>query len=270
MGLRATASFDAGGSPADTTTTPMLTKSLHFSVFAVATAAVMGGACSSNSSGEPTGDAQSSESASGGSAGAGAGSDRGGSSGSSGSAGESGEGGDTSTTELAGPEFVDLGEATSGDTVFLDIKHGTLGFHVIVEDVNGTGRETVGIQVIRAPSGDYVNRDYVVQGAGFATGNAPYGVIAASVPQNPMNSAMPVEVGQWAFLIAGFSALRPSRPSARHVRHVLGAVARYVRVAVAASAPEPERTSASQKTMVLPRLVIQPSATASSSRMAER
>ena len=128
-----------------------------------------------------------------------------------GSAGE-GAAGAGGSAELAGPEYVELGTATSGETLFLDVEPGTLGFHVIVEDVDGTGRETVGIQVIRAPSGEYVNRDYVVQGAGFPTGSMPYGVIAGSVPQNPI--AMPIETGQWAFLIAGFdtSGAQLTRP----------------------------------------------------------
>ncbi len=188
---------DADGSPADIFTRQMLTKNAQSVFFAAAIA--LASACSDDSTAANGGGA---ELGSGGSAGTGAG-------------GAAGDASETNEPELLGPQFVELGEAVSGDTVFLDIEPGTLGFHIILEDPDGpTGRETVGIQVIRSPSGEYVNRNSIVVGAGIVTGSAPYGVVAASVPQNPLDSAMPVESGQWAMLVAGFetSGVQTTRP----------------------------------------------------------
>lgn len=122
---------------------------------------------------------------------------------------------DSAIPDLLGtPTFVDMGEHTSGDTVFLEVPAGTLGFHVVVEVASRVGNESVGIQVVRAPSGEFVTRDYIVAGAGFSTTLTTYGIAAASVPANPHPSAMPVETGTWAFLIAGFetSGAQTTRP----------------------------------------------------------
>ncbi len=185
----------------------MLTVTRYLALFAITTASL--GACSSDAA---VGDDQ--PNGGGGSGGDAAGGTGGGAN--PGGAGSGGDGGD-GEPERPGPEYVDLGTAVSGDVLTLDVEPGTLGFHIIVDDEDGpTGREQVGIQVMLSPSGEYATRDNIITGAGFATGSSPYGVVAAQVPQNPLESTMPVEPGQWSFLVAGFE--RSGEQSTRPMR----------------------------------------------------
>ena len=108
------------------------------------------------------------------------------------------------------PEVV-FDPVVSGETVTLTVPPNALGFNVVVR---GEATDVVGILTLTSPSGEVVLRDHRVVGASFDTGEGDRGIAAASVPQNRLASAAPVEPGAWTVMVSGPPG-RPLRVSAR-------------------------------------------------------
>ncbi|HQY60046.1 MAG: hypothetical protein IPF92_25315 [Myxococcales bacterium] len=99
----------------------------------------------------------------------------------------------------------------SGQTVTLAVPPNALGFNVVVR---GEANDVVGIRTLTSPSGEVVLRDHRVIGASFETSEGDQGIAAASVPQNRLASAAPVEPGAWTVQVTGPTG-RALRVSAR-------------------------------------------------------
>lgn len=108
------------------------------------------------------------------------------------------------------PEVV-FDPVVSGETVTLAVPPNALGFNVVVR---GEATDVVGVLTLTSPSGEVVLRDHRVVGASFDTSEGDRGIAAASVPQNRLASAAPVEPGAWTIQVSG-PAGRPLRVSAR-------------------------------------------------------
>lgn len=101
------------------------------------------------------------------------------------------------------PLEIDLGTVSSGTAVPVTIPDGALGFHVVVRRAAGG---FVGVERVTSPSGQDVVVDYTVVGAGGPSAASNSGVAATTVAQNPLSSAMPLEIGEWQLLFGSSSA----------------------------------------------------------------
>jgi hypothetical protein len=93
------------------------------------------------------------------------------------------------------PQTVDLGTVSSGAPIEISIPSGVLGFHLVVRRAAGG---VVGVERLTSPSGQDVVVNFTVLGSGGPSTLGYDGVGAATVPQNPATSAMPVEPGAWS------------------------------------------------------------------------
>jgi hypothetical protein len=101
---------------------------------------------------------------------------------------------DAALPEPTPPDVVDLGTVSSGTPFEISIPSGALGFHVVVRRAAGG---VVGVERLTSPSGQDVVVNFTVIGAGGPSTLGYDGVGAATVPQNPATSAMPVAPGPW-------------------------------------------------------------------------
>lgn len=105
---------------------------------------------------------------------------------------------------------VDLGFAAAGDTVFLNVPAGALGFNIVVESDSPA---FVGIERITSPTGEVVHDAYTPKGGSHATSESSFGSIAsASVPQSEAKAANRPQAGMWAITVGSGGSTEPPPP----------------------------------------------------------
>src|SRR5690606_6933348 len=113
---------------------------------------------------------------------------------------------DAATPDLGAPEPIDFGSVTAGTPSELSVPGGALGFHVVVRRPAGG---LVGSERITSPSAQDVVTDFTVANFHSPTLMGASGVAAASVPQNALAPAMPLEPGTWKIQFGGAPSGEP-------------------------------------------------------------
>ena len=109
---------------------------------------------------------------------------------------------------------VTFDDVTPGDTLTFEVPDGTLGFHIVVEVVDSSWSETVGVESLSSPSGAELIGDYTIADADWPSTIGYEGIAAASVPQSSHPAVMPaVETGEWTLVVGA-----PGLPAGRSLR----------------------------------------------------
>ncbi len=107
---------------------------------------------------------------------------------------------DETGTRLGSALVVDLGEASAGKTVKLDVPANALGFHLVATSASGG---ELGIERLTSPSGVVVFDAFMPKNGSFPIGDSVDGTASVQVPANDLPETMPLAKGTWSATLGG-------------------------------------------------------------------